>query len=270
MLRSLKDMDRYTVTASDGDLGTVENFLFDDERWTVRDLVVQTGSIFNRRRVLISPVFFREVEWATRSFELALTMDKIKGSPGVDTDKPVSRQHERDYYGYYGYPYYWGCSGTWGAGAYPDALAPWGERATDRGYGARDDAGDVHLRSAKAVTGYDIRGSDGSIGVVEDFLVDDETWEVRYLAINTSHWWFGKKVLVAPEWTERISWEERSVHINLTREAIKNSPPWNGIAAMNREYETMLYHHYGRPAYWLKGTPLREATMPSQAGSHSA
>src|ERR1039458_3522420 len=118
MLRSLKDLERYTVSATDGDIGTVVNFLLDDERWIVRYLVVETGGFFGGRQVLISPISFREVDWSTHRFHLALTIDKVKNSPSVDTDKPVSRQNERDYFGYYGYPYYWGDSGLWGMGAY--------------------------------------------------------------------------------------------------------------------------------------------------------
>ena len=124
MLRSLKDLERYTVTATDGDLGSVSNFLLDDERWTVRYLVVEPGLFHDGRRVLVSPIFFRQPEWATRCFHLALTKDKIRNSPSVNVDKPVSRQHERDYFRYYGYPYYWGYSGLWGMGNYPGLLAP--------------------------------------------------------------------------------------------------------------------------------------------------
>jgi hypothetical protein len=100
MLRSLKDLAGYTVNASDGAVGNVVDFLLDDERWTVRYLVVETGAFFDQRRVLISPISFRTADWATREFHLALTIDKIQKSPSVDTDKPVSRQHEVDYYRY--------------------------------------------------------------------------------------------------------------------------------------------------------------------------
>ena len=102
MLRSLKDLERYTVNATDGDLGTVVNFLLDDQRWIVRYLVVESGGFLDGRRVLISPIFFRQAEWLTRRFHLALTIDKVKKSPSVNVDQPVSRQHEQDYYGYYG------------------------------------------------------------------------------------------------------------------------------------------------------------------------
>ena len=108
MLRSLKNLERYKVSATDGDIGSVVNFLIDDTRWTVRYLVVDTGGFFGGRQVLVTPISFHQVDYSEERFRLSLTMDKIKNSPSIDLDRPVSRQAERDYYGYYGYPYYWG------------------------------------------------------------------------------------------------------------------------------------------------------------------
>jgi sporulation protein YlmC with PRC-barrel domain len=209
-------------------------------------------------------MFFRRAEWATESFHLALTKDKIRNSPGVDVDKPVSRQHEHDYYSYYGYPYYWGYSGLWGRGNYPGMLAPLDKPPVER----KEAPGDAHLRSAKEVVGYDIQGSDGAIGSVVDFVVDDETWRIQYLVIDTNHWWFGKRVLIAPGWASRISWAERKVYVDLSRQAIKNSPAWHPDAAINREYEERLYDFYGRPVYWSEGGQRGEATARPHPGSH--
>lgn len=248
MLRSLKDLERYTVSASDGDIGKVANFLLDDQRWTIRYLVAETGSFFDGRQVLISPISFREVQEDPHDFHLALTMEKVKNSPSVDTDLPVSRQHEREYHRYYGYPNYWGDSGIWGAGTYPGMLAAghWDEPSAE----SVEEVGDVHLRSAKEVRGYHIQGTDDAIGHVDDFIVDDETWEVRYLVVDTSDWWFGTKVLVAPRWATRISWEEKTCFIDLTRDTIRHCPQWDPKGPINREYEERLHDHYGRPVYW--------------------
>ncbi|MGO8993881.1 MAG: PRC-barrel domain containing protein [Polyangiaceae bacterium] len=244
MLRSLKDIERYTVSATDGDVGTVVNFLFDDERWVVRYLVVETGGVFTHRQVLISPISFRDVDYSAGRFRLALTMDKIKNSPSIDLDRPVSRQHERDYYGYYGYPYYWGYGGPWGMGYYPGAMASGQyERPGER---PGEPAADVHLRSAKEITGYHIEGTDGSIGHVKDFKVDDESWAIRYMVIETSNWWVGKSVLIAPEWTSRMSWLDRKVYVDMTRAAIKKSPEWGVNDPVSRAFEEQISRHYGR------------------------
>jgi len=257
MLRSLKDLESYTIRAVDGDLGKVTDFLFDDQHWTTRYMVTDTSGYWEGpNQVLISPISFREADWTTRLFHLALTQDKVKNSPSIDLDKPVSRQYERDYSQYYGWPYYWGFGETWawGMGAYPLTLAEQVGKPEPPTPTARDEApGDPHLRSANEVAGYHVCGSDGEIGHVADFIIDDQTWTIRYLVIDTSNWWFGKKVLVAPHWAHDISWAKSMVYMNLTRDAIKNSPTWDPEALVNREYEERLYDYYGRPTYWPRG-----------------
>ncbi len=267
MLRSLKDLERYKVSATDGDIGSVANFLLDDQHWTVRYLVVDTGGFLEGRRVLISPVSFRQADWSTHRFHLELTKDKVKNSPSVDVDKPVSRQHEQNYYRYYGYTPYWGYSGIWGMGAFPGLLGA-GRRTEPPAEPSEKASGDVHLRSAGEVRGYNIQGSDEAIGHVADFVVDDETWVVRYLVVDTSNWWFGKKVLVAPKWASRVSYDESKVFVDLSREKIKNSPEWDAAVAINREYEARLYDYYGRPMYWAGGAHPEEAKPAHPSGSH--
>jgi hypothetical protein len=247
----------------------VTDFLVDDERWTIRYLVVDSSRHLDWRQVLISPISFLQAEGPARRFDLALTIDKIRNSPRSDSDKPVSRQHERDYFQYYGYPYYWGYSGLWGAGSYPGLLAvdTWKPAAPDSGEKA---PGDSHLRSSREVTGYHIQATDGAIGHIADFIVDDETWEVRYLVVDTSNWnflGFGKDVLVAPHWASRVSWAEKKVHLDMSREAIKGSPSWDGNTAVNREYETRLYDYFGRPVYWTSDLPRSMRPNPPPAGS---
>jgi hypothetical protein len=97
---------------------------------------------------------------------------------------------------------------------------------------------------------------------VDDFIVDDTTWAIRYMVIDTSNWWFGKKVLLAPHWADSVSWAERNVYVNMTRQAIKSSPEWDATAAINREYETRLYDYYGRPVSVADGGRPAEAPPP--------
>lgn len=257
MLRSLKMLEHYKVKATDGDLGSVTNFFIDDEHWTVRYLVVDTGGFFGGRHVLISPISFRIVDFSAKSFHLALTMDKIKNSPSVDLDRPVSRQLERDYYGYYGYPYYWGQGMLWGSGYSPGAMA--GPGYDRRGERPGEPDGDVHLRSANEVHGYHIEGTDGAIGHVKDFMLDDESWAIRYMVIETSNWWVGKSVLIAPEWTSRISWLDRKVYVGMTRAAIKNSPQWGIDHPISQAYEEALCRHYDRMPLRRQGETFARA-----------
>jgi hypothetical protein len=249
MLRSLKALESYKVTAKDGDVGSVVNFLLDDERWAIRYLVVDTGGFFGSRQVLISPISFREVDFSSNRFHLSLSMEKVKNSPSIDLDRPVSRQQERGYYGYYGYPYYWGYDGLWGMGADPIAFRGSGYQSPRDILG--EPPGDRHLRGANEVTGYHIEATDGAIGHVADFVIDDLTWAVRYLVVATTNWWPGKRVLVAPEWASRISWVDRKVYLGMSRDAIQHSPPWTGAYPVTRAYEDTLVQHYGGTAGWI-------------------
>lgn len=170
-------------------------------------------------------------------------------------------QHEQDYFRYYGYHYYWGALGLWGMGSHPAVLVH-SERDEAPPPQAQTVSADVHLRSVDEVRGYSVEGADGTLGHVADFVIEDDSWAVRYLVIDVGHWWSGKKVLVAPHWATRVSWSERKVHLDLTRAMVKGSPAWDPAAAVNREYEARLYDYYGRPVYWPSGSPTDAAKPP--------
>ena len=229
MLRSMNDLRGFTIGATDGDIGQVEAFYFDDVCFAVRHLVVDTGSWLSGRRVLISPRALGDIDWDDRRIHAALTKAQVEKSPDIDTDRPVSRQQEIEYYRYYGYPSYW--SGPYLWGGYPFPVMPPGrattlehERRWERG---PEESGDPHLRSSAALIGYHIAATDGEIGHVEDFLVDDETWLIHYMVVDTSNWWFGRKVLVASEWITSVDWSQSLLHVNRTREGIKNSSEYD-------------------------------------------
>lgn len=124
MLRNLKDLENYKIAASDGDVGRVKDIYFDDHVWIIRYLVVETGNWLMSRKVLISPIALRKPDRSMHTLPAAIMLEQVKNSPAIDTDKPVSRQHESQYLGYYGYANYWGAAGMWGAGMSPFALAP--------------------------------------------------------------------------------------------------------------------------------------------------
>lgn len=256
MLRSMKDLKGFTIGATDGDIGQVEAFYFDDASFTVRHLVVDTGGWLSGRKVLISPMALRNIVWDDRRINAALTKAQVERSPDIDTDRPVSRQQESDYYGYYGYPSYWTGSYLWGANPYP--FSPPGRAASleqeRRWDWQAEKGGDPHLRSSAAVIGDYIAATDGDIGHVEDFLMDDATWAIRYMVVDTRNWWSGKKVLVSPEWIADVDWNESQVRVDLTREQIKNGPEYDPSGPVQREYETRLYDHYRRAGYWTGGT----------------
>ncbi len=252
MLRSLKSLDDFDVRGTDGAIGKVRNFYFDDERWVVRYLIVDTGGFWGKvHQVLISPAAFGKADWSTRTFNLRMSRDKVRNSPGIDLDKPVSRQFEQEYNRYYGWPTYWGSDGIWGQWTYPAELA----LGSVQELTPEELDGDPHLRSSGEVCGYHVQATDEEIGHVDDVIVDDETWSIRYLVVDTSNWGMGKKVLIAQPWLQGISWADRKVAITLPKDAILESPEWLPGQPVNREYEMRLYDYYGRPAYWPEEHP---------------
>ena len=203
--------------------------------------------------MLIAPYALIAANKEEQYITVDLTKKQIEDSPSLDSDKPVSRQFEQTYYGYYGYPMYWVGPYMWGS--YPYIVR---DREKWRESTQGEKAWDPHLRSTHDVSGYQIQASDGEIGHVEDFIIDDETWAIRYLIIDTQNWWPGKKVLVSPQWIERVSWSEKKVFVNLPRETIKQSPEYTGDSLLTRDYETGLHRHYNRQGYWIDEPAAKE------------
>ena len=253
MLRAVSEMKGLNIAATDGDIGSVKDFYFDDLTWTMRYLVVDTGSWLPGRQVLISPMSIRR-STADQVF-LGLTKDEVENSPPVDTDKPVDRQQETTLSQYYRYPYYWEGPYRWGTVAYPGApftpapAVPPDTVAQELEARERESA-DPHLRSARDVAGYYIEAVDGDMGHVEDFLIDDQAWAIRYMIVDTRNWLPGKKVVVSPEWIRQVSWTDSRVYVDLPCEQIKAAPEYDPIGPFEREYETRLLEHHGRRKYW--------------------
>ncbi len=247
MLRSVKEITGYRLRATDGEIGRCKDFLFDQEQWNIRYMVADTGKWLPGRKVLVSQVSLGEPDWSSRLFTVKLTKEQVEHSPPLDLDAPVSRQYEIKYHNHYGLPHYWSEFGVRGGVAYADL--PYAEKKVEIDT-AEQQSGDDHLSSAHEVTGYHIRASDGGIGHVEDFIVDDETWTVRYIMVDTHNWLRRQTVLVAPTWIDSVDCAKNKVIVDLTREQVKNSPEYDPSAPVNREYEARLYDFYGRPKYW--------------------
>jgi hypothetical protein len=242
MLRSMKDLETYSIVATDGTLGQVRDFYFDDSNWVIRYLIARVGEEAAHRKVLISPISIGAPNWSERIFPLTLTQSQVAHSPDIDTDKPVSRQQEVGYFGYYGYGNYWGGGGLWGAGMYPDILQAGLQKQGEPNKGGHPD--DPHLRSGNAVMRYYVHASDGDIGHVDGFLIDERSWSIRYMMVNTSNWWLGHTVLIAPRWIDDVRWTESMVMLDMTRDSVKHAPPFHGIESLDRDAESALHAHY--------------------------
>lgn len=264
MLHNVKDLKDCSVGASDGELGTVKDVYFDDQRWAIRYMVVETGGWFSGRKVLISPNAVTGVAWSDEVIRVNLTQQQVKDSPSIDADKPVSRQHEVEHYNYYGYPYYWEGANLWGPSMYP---IPWVGASPDAALASREtrddevmrerqgrmdqerESADSHLRSSNEVIGYEIMASDGPIGSVENFLFDDESWAIGYLILDTRKWLPGKHVLLSPEEIDRVSWSEHEVFVNVSRRAVETSPEYDPSGPLSQEREAELAGHRARTGH---------------------
>jgi uncharacterized protein YrrD len=257
MLRRLNALVKCSLRAADGEIGRVSDAYFDDEKWVVRYLVVDTG-MWLGWHVLIPPQAITGVDWEHGLIAVALTRNQVEQSPRADLQHPLSRLYETEFYTHFGYPPYWDAPPTWGmapvapvgepgvAGVAMRAQAAAIEHAEGVGpaTGSEADlpatpaveelsaspdppvesAADSRVRSWREVKGYHIHASDGRIGHVDDLLFDDTSWLVRFIEVDTSNWIGGKSVLVPRSALGVVSWPDSLLHVTLTRDQVKHSP----------------------------------------------
>lgn len=245
MLRSIKSLRGLTVEASDGHIGKVHTLLFDSHTWAVRYLVVDTGSWLPGRKVLIAATSLGRPRWQQRVFSVELTKDQIRSAPDIDADRSVSRQREIEVHTYYDWMPYWGMSSDWVA-AVPVPL-PAESEAVEKAAG-----GDPNLHSAREVIGYRIHARDGQIGRLEDFVITDSDWVIRYLVADTRNWLPGRRVLLSPRWVCEISWEQRGVWVDVSREKVRRCPacPEGHAGGLRTGYEAEVFDYCGEPGNW--------------------
>ncbi len=249
MLLSAADLQHYAVRGTDGNIGKVREFYFDDQSCTIRYLVADTGGWLTGRLVLLAPDAITQVDQESKVIEVSLSQQQVENSPSIYEHQPVSRQYETRYYDYYGWPYYWaqgfpvGVPGVHPASAVQDAVRPDAESVEGV---TQEDPADPHLQSTRDVTGCGIQARNGHIGHVDDFILDDQAWQIRYIVADTRDWLPGKKVLIAPEWIRDVAWEESKVYVDLAREKIKDAPEYDPHEAIDKEYEERLHNYYER------------------------
>lgn len=255
MLLSVNDTIGYSVHADDGEVGRIDDVLFDDGTSRIRYFVVDAGSWLSDRIVLLAPAAAGKVDAETRAIVTVLTKQQVKDSPPIHTDKPVSRQQEEALHGHFGWTPYWD-NPMLGA---PAAAAPyWGAMPVlpndPDDAAAVEEAkkrGDPNLRSASEIIGYYVAAEDGDIGHVEDLLMAEKDWTIPYLVIDTRNWLPGRKVLVAANWLTSVDWPSGKIAVDLARERIKSSPEYDPTITLDRAYVESLHQHYGRDALWL-------------------
>jgi hypothetical protein len=219
MLQNIKQFYGSRLASLDGDFGHAKDFYFDDKAWVIRYLVADTGSWLTGRLVLLSPHAFGKWDLYEKALHIKLRKKQIEDSPSIDTHEPVSRQFEENYYRSYGWPPYWQGGQMWGMGGYPIVALPLPQDPATRK--AIEPRADRHLQSAKSITGYSIEASDGLVGHLGGFLVDDRSWVISDLVVKAGHWFTGKELQISPRMVERISTEESKIFVNLARADIR-------------------------------------------------
>ena len=265
MLKSLAQYHGASVEASDGEVGTVARFLVDVQKWAVRYLVVETGDWLNGHEVLISPWSMAPGIQSGERVRLSLSREQVRNSPPYDATQAFTREHERALLGYYGYPLYWVGPMLWGyvpaaaADAAPDVLSSRAQGVEPpQDTAAAVEESDVSgLADSREVFGTHLQATDGEIGHVDDFLVEPDTWGVRYLVVDTNNWWIGRHVLIAPQWIEKLEWPDHKLHVSVTRESIRTAPDYDASREITRDDEIALYKHYGRGPYWTETARVR-------------
>lgn len=223
MERNINSLLNYNIQATDGVIGEVKEFYFNDKTWHIRYLIIKTGGWMFGREVLISPVALIKEKWQNDVFPVNLTKKQISSSPDIDTDKPVARPREIELYDHYQWESYWG-SGFYGGGSLGVSMPfPVIDRKVqieaDKNDKRVDD--DNHLRSTAIITGYHIQATDGEIGHVNDFIMDDKTWEIKFIVVDTHNWFGGKKVIIPVGLIKKIEWTDSKVFLDMSMNAVK-------------------------------------------------
>jgi sporulation protein YlmC with PRC-barrel domain len=246
MLNKANALKDYKVNSLDGLIGQVKEFYFDEKYWVIHYLVADTGNWLNAGQVLISPYARITAVRDKKLIAVELTKKQIEDSPSLNSERPNPRQSEQVYYGYYGWPMYSSGFFIWGPHA---SVILDHEQWRNSTQGAK--ASDLHMHSTYGASGLKIEAADQDIGQVEDLIIDDETWVIRYIIINIRDCRLGKKILFSPQWIERVSWNESKAYVNLSRETIEQAPEYTEESLITRDYETALHRHYNRREYWV-------------------
>jgi hypothetical protein len=220
MFHVVKDLEKLKVIANDGEVGFIYDLLFDDQKWTIRYLVIDTGNWLSGRKVLISPVSVKEIDLQNKSCVINLNKNVIEGSPELTDKKPISQQFEKELIGYYNLPVYW---------TVDPSLRVRGDLDSQQN-NDKNSHENQHLRSVREVRDYNIQANDGDAGYIHSFLLATINWEIKFLVLDKQKLlrWIpgGRYILISPEWITEIKWNEKKAYLELKKADLEKSPDY--------------------------------------------
>lgn len=259
MLRSIIDLEDYRLQTAAGNIGRLKDFTFDDKAWVIRYLVVDIGAWPKKHLVLISPIALGAPNWLAKTIPVLLSKSQIQNSPPFDPQKPITKQHEIEHLSYYNYPYYWGGPSLWGKDIYPNRFstgsggfnAPPFELRVPEPPDMEDETHAEHeLHGGFDTMGIRVTSGDVDIGLVKDLLIDEDSWAIRYMVVNTGDWWPNQQVLIAPQWIGALNWVSKTISIQMSQAEVKTAPHCDPSVTIDRDLELALHAHYRQPGYW--------------------
>lgn len=250
MILSIKDLFDYKLMTADGEAGEIKDALYDERDWVLRYVVVETGGWLSGRELLIPPSVLGAPDSARREFPVSMTRDQLSNSPPREAGEDITRRHEEDLYRYYGWEPYWVPEGAMGPLPGTVMVESPEEAAETQTAVLEERHAEPRLRSIKDTLGFKVHGVDEDLGKVDNFLMDDETWDVRYVVLNTGGLFKSRRVPISVRWINNLDWENHALHLDLGKKDVHDSPDWDESLPLPRQYEVDLHSHYGRPGYW--------------------
>lgn len=259
MLRSVKSLKNYSLAAKDGHIGHLLTLYFDDQNWSVKYLVVDTGNWLPGKKILLTSNVVGEPDWADKSIFVSLTKNQILTSPTLDTNIPVSEQHKKHENIFQGAMHFFIHNETQKQKSFAEELRietdvpEMGAEILDIKHDeVHGKSFDPHLRSCQRIKGYHIQTLDKELGHIEDFIIDDETWEIKQIVVATKNWVPGRMVMCPPDLVTQIDCEVSKICLNITAADLYHLPEFDVHLPANKVMETRFYDYAGKPMYWSR------------------
>ncbi|GGD02692.1 hypothetical protein GCM10007216_36830 [Thalassobacillus devorans] len=260
MLYFASTLKNYNIQANDGELGKVKDLYFDDKKWTVRYLVADTRKWLPGKKVVVSPSGVKAVDTGEEVVHVENNKEDIRHNATLEEKQDFSYEKEMELSDTFGWKQYWAGEFLWGGYLTPmdpvEEPARAAEPQTTQEPPINDNVHDRKdkLRSSESIKGEFkhgvVHGENGKIGYIKDLMIDEGTWRIRYLLVDTSEWSTNERVLLSPDWLQSVDWLTNDFYIDLKLETIEDGPNYEKDQTVTKEFEEMIYRKYRKEPYW--------------------